>query len=388
MSIFADLLSPYSTEEFLRYNWTTKAITISGKGQKAFTHLFSWDKLNNLLNFHQIKYPDLRLAYDGKVLDEAENRDLKHWCQKGATLIIDQVHLRIPEIKKLASELSYDLGYKTQVNAYCSWSSTQGFSCHYDTHEVIVLQVEGTKQWSIYSDTLKYPLKDQKSAKLTPPEGEPLLSCILHPGDVLYVPRGHWHYAMAQADPSIHLTIGIHCQTGIHFLEWMVSQLRQQPEWRKSLPLQLEKTSIKSEVKQLIQNLNRYLETEEVSDEYTHYVESISNKIPRYDFPSQAGFNVFPDGTETRFRTPQLQRVQILEISVDSEYKILVSGQEVCLKGVPRTLVENLFSQEFFRGRDVITWLPDYDWELDIVPLLCRLVTEGVIFVDPETQNE
>jgi hypothetical protein len=29
-----------------------------------------------------------------------------------------------------------------------------------------------------------------------------------------------------------------------------------------------------------------------------------------------------------------------------------------------------------------VNWLPGYDWDIDIVPLLSRLVIEGIIFVD------
>ncbi|NEN92841.1 MAG: cupin, partial [Okeania sp. SIO3H1] len=198
MSCLKYLIQPLSQEEFLENNWTKKAIAISSKGQKDFSDLFSWKQLNFLLNFHQIEYPDIRLAFDGKVLEQKENDSLTQWCQKGATLILDKIHQRIPEVSIFASKLSYELGYSTQVNAYCSWSSKQGFSRHYDTHDVFILQVEGSKQWYVYTDTLKYPLPNQKSSSLEPPEEEAYLSCILHPGDVLYIPRGHWHYAVTK----------------------------------------------------------------------------------------------------------------------------------------------------------------------------------------------
>lgn len=30
----------------------------------------------------------------------------------------------------------------------------------------------------------------------------------------------------------------------------------------------------------------------------------------------------------------------------------------------------------------VLNWLPDFDWEMDIVPLLSHLVAEGIFFVE------
>ncbi len=383
MSYLTYLLQPYSQEEFLKNNWTKKAIAISNKGQKDLTALFSWKKLNSLLNFHQIKYPDLRLAFAGKVLDPKENHDLTKWCQKGATLIIDQVHQRIPEISTLASKLSYELGYSTQVNAYCSWSSKQGFSRHYDTHEVFILQVEGSKQWHIYTDTLKYPLPSQKSNSLVPPEEEAYLSCILEPGDVLYIPRGHWHYAIAKNEPSIHLTVGIHCKTGIDLLEWLISKLEHREEWRSSLPLRIKENAINSSIESLIQDLNQYINNSHLGEEYNSYLDGLGKAINKYDFPYQGGFNIFDNGVTTKFKIPHCQRLQISQLSDQSGFKIIVSGKEVSIKGVPESLVKKIFNQEIFTGKDVIDWLPDYDWDLDILPMLSRLVTEGIIFVEP-----
>lgn len=382
MGSLINILKPYSIEEFLKNNWTSKAVFISGEGYRKFENLFSWEKLTYLLNFHELKYPDLRLAIDEKVLDENENANLIKWCQEGATLIINGVHKLIPEITSFASEVKYELGYGVQVNAYSSWSGRQGFSSHYDTHEVFILQVDGTKQWHVFRDTIKYPLPEQKSASFPPPEGEPYLSCMLNPGDVLYIPRGHWHYAIALDRPSLHLTLGVHCKTGIDFLEWVVTQLREKEEWRRSLPLRTEAASINNPIDTLIQALNQYLGSRSISEEYNSYLDSLGKPIDRYSLPYQAGFNIFSDGAKTRFKSAKFQRVKILELADGSGFKIVTSGKEISLKGVPRSLIENLFTGEFFTGNDVIDWLPDFDWEIDIVPLLTRLVVEGIIFVD------
>ena len=66
----------------------------------------------------------------------------------------------------------------------------------------------------------------------------------------------------------------------------------------------------------------------------------------------------------------------------DDEYKILVSGKEVSIRGVPEYLVKKLFSRETFTGKDIINLLPEYDWEIDIMPMLSKLVSERVIFVE------
>jgi ribosomal protein L16 Arg81 hydroxylase len=377
-----NILKPYSVEEFLKNNWTSKAVFISSEGHKKFNNLFSWEKLTYLLNFHEFDYPDLRLALNGKVLDESENANLIKWCQEGATLIINKVHKLIPEITAFTSEVKYDLGYSAQVNAYCSWPGKQGFSSHYDTHEAFILQVDGSKQWHVFPDTIKYPLSDQKSASFPPPEGEPYLSCTLNPGDVLYIPRGHWHYALALENPSLHLTLGVHCKTGIDFIEWLVSELSKKEEWRKSLPLRTETAPINSHIDTLIQNLSQSIKANNIGDEYIRYLDGLDKPLSKYSLPQQVGFNIFTKGTETKFKNAKFQRIGVSELSDGSGYRIIISGKEVSLKGVPSSLIENLFTGEIFTGNDVISWLPDFDWEIDIVPLLTRLVVEGIIFVD------
>ncbi len=382
MSLLTQILKPYKVEEFLENYWTSQPIYISSQGERKFEHLFSWEQLNYLLNYHQFQYPELRLALDGKVLDKSENANLLKLCQEGATLIINGVHKLIPEIAQFTSSLRYDIGYSTQVNVYCSWPGRQGFSPHYDTHEVFILQIEGKKQWRVFTDTKKYPLPEQKSSSLVPPEGEPDLNCILSPGDVLYIPRGYWHYAIALDEPSLHLTLGVHCQTGIDFLEWLVTELRQQEEWRKSLPLRTEAAPVAASIEKLIADLNKYLTDHTLAEEYINYLDSLGKPAARYSLPYQVGFNLFSQGAATQFKSAKLQRVIIAELSDNSGYKIITSGKEILLRGVNRQLLENLFNGEVFTGNDVMQWLPDYDWELDIVPLLSRLVLEGVIFVD------
>lgn len=387
MQSLIEILNPYSIEEFLNKNWTNKAVYISSQEKNKFSHLFDWEKLTYLLNYHRFKYPDLRLALEGKVLDESANENMIKLCQEGATLILNGVHKLIPELARFTSKVKYDLGYGVQLNAYCSWPGKQGFSSHYDTHEVFILQIDGNKKWYVFPDTFKYPLESQKSSDFTPPETEPYLTCTLKPGDVLYIPRGHWHYAIAVDQPSLHLTLGVHCKTGIDVLDWLVNELRQKQEWRKSLPFPRERGHINDSVNALIVDLKQYLTNKNIGDDYLSYLDSLAKPIAKYSLPYQIGVNIFSYGIETKFTFPKFQQVRIVELSDDDECKILALGKEVSLKGVPISAIEKIFSGDIFSGNDVMNWLPGFDWELDIVPLLSRLVVEGMIFVDTNCED-
>ena len=394
METLKKILSPYGIEHFFQTYWTEKGIHIPNTESKNFNQLFSWEKLTHLLNHHEFQYPDLRLAVDGGVLGESEcHNPVKKCKEKGATLIIDRVSKLIPEVADLVSALRYDLGlgHRVQTNAYCSWPGTKGFPCHFDGHEVFILQVDGTKEWHIFPDTRKYPSPDDKSSFFSPPEEEPYLKCVQKPGDVLYIPRGHWHYAVALDQPSLHLTVGIHVKTGVDFLEWLVDELKQHEEWRKNMPPLItspESETLKGYVHSLLQNLSSYLANQERIDiDYTKHLASLETPIAGYSLPYQAGFYASSLEIGQTFKIPKFQRTYIFKTG-DSCYQIIVGGKEVNLQGVTNEFIENFFSQEFFTGYDVSKWLPGFDWEKEIVPLLSYLLTEGIIFLESDPSKQ
>jgi ribosomal protein L16 Arg81 hydroxylase len=375
-SALAELLAPFDAQEFLDQVWTQKSLLIPGDRSK-FEPLFSWQKLNELLNFHTFEFPAMRLALDEKVLDPTENQNFLKHCQAGATLIIDYVHKLIPEIAQFASALRYQIGHPVQMNLYCSMPGRQGFKCHYDTHDVFILQIDGTKAWTVFSDTLKFPLKDQKSVDLPPPDSEPALECILKPGDLLYIPRGHWHYAVATEQPSLHLTLGVLGKTGIDLLEWLVSELKQDEVWRRNLPL-LTDSDPAMAIHQLSETLVTYLQ-HDISGAFLSMINATERSLPQYRFPEQLGFNIFPQGIHTTFQQPDYQAIEIQEPE-EEVYIIRANRKEIRLKGIPRQVVDRLFNTSRFTGTEVASWLSEFDWE-EISPLLTRLVQEGVLIV-------
>ncbi len=129
--------------------------------------------------------------------------------ERGATIVLQALHVYHPPLARFCRELERDLGHPTQANAYYTPRSAQGFKLHHDTHDVFCIQVEGEKRWLVYAPVLELPLRRQKYAKELGEPGEPVLDVTLRPGDMLYLPRGWLHQAMTSASHSLHLTIGV-----------------------------------------------------------------------------------------------------------------------------------------------------------------------------------
>ncbi len=387
MKNLTSILHPYSVDRFLSENWTQCGVLIPSEQPDKFQHLFSWQHLNDLLNFHQ---PDLRFVLDGQVLPSCDPKDWVKRCKEGASLAIHHVDNRVPVLADLTWAIQQEVGHSAiHSNIYCSWPSHQAFKCHYDSHEVFIMQIDGQKEWFVFEDTVKYPYRDEKSEYHKPPEGSPYIHRVLKPGDLLYIPRGHWHYAIAREQPSLHITLGIRCFTGRDVLEWLVSEIQGKEAWRQNLPLVLDgdPRQLEEHVEGLFECLAATLreEKEKLAQRYAKAQTITSTRTPEISLPGQVGFGIFERGLETQFRQPKFQKVKV-ESHPENGFRILTANKTVNFKKLDPNLVENLvknlFSYETFTVKDVVKWLPEYNLENQIMPLLSDLTKVGMIQVD------
>ncbi|MCT7954437.1 JmjC domain-containing protein [Laspinema palackyanum] len=396
MDCLKALLDPYPLHQFFQENWTKQAVFIPGTESKKFSHLFGWPQFNYLLNYHRIKYPDLRFSRDGESLPATGVDQWLERVQEGATLIIDSVHERVPELKKLVANIRQELGYRSQINLYCSPWDEKGFNCHYDSHEVIILQIAGEKDWFIFPETIAFPLWKMRSSDQIPPDVPPYLQCTLKPGDLLYIPRGHWHYAIACSNPllddyspSLHLTLGIDCQTGLNWMNWLEKQLEENPQWRQSLPVipQGDMTTVKPHLEQLRDRLIELLQNPDTIAGYLDYLSYSDRPTLPFSFPYQLGSQIFDQGLETRFRPSALHPVKIVAIG-DNHTQVTIAAKQATIKGIPTHLVQQFFLPEGFTLLDLADWCPFLDVETEVIPLLTRLVTQGILFVEASSNLE
>lgn len=68
--------------------------------------------------------------------------------------------------------------------------------------------LSGSKTWRLHKEVDGFKLPSQPSGNLTQDAaGKPICEVTLQVGDVLYLPRGTVHQAVAQDEASVHLTI-------------------------------------------------------------------------------------------------------------------------------------------------------------------------------------
>lgn len=145
------------------------------------------------------------LRDDGRV----DLPSLFHAFDQGATLVVSQFHEMHRALMRFCRGLEQVFLHGVQANIYLTPPGAQGFRVHYDTHDVLVLQVEGEKRWRIFpGQPFPRPTRRTPWPGNLAPEGEPTV-VTLKPGDTLYVPRGVMHDAAAQDGLSLHITVGL-----------------------------------------------------------------------------------------------------------------------------------------------------------------------------------
>ena len=248
----AEILDPYAPEEFLASSWGVNFLHARGAAGR-FAHLMPWETLNEILRRQRLDFPRLRLVQDGKPLPVSEylrhvaagrrrgsiprlkTSELTKHLREGATLVLDAVDELHEPLEELATGLELFFREHVQINLYAGWQTSRGFDLHWDDHDVFILQVTGRKRWSVYGQTRPFPLVADVE-KAEKPTREPLWDGTLEDGDLLYIPRGWWHVAQPLAEPTLHLTVGIHNRTGLDILRWLTERMRASEAFRRDLP--------------------------------------------------------------------------------------------------------------------------------------------------------
>jgi ribosomal protein L16 Arg81 hydroxylase len=389
MTVFENLIHPLSLQTFLSANWAEEGVMIRAENPRRFCSLFSWTELNFLLNFHKLRYPDdIRFAAVNKKGLESvgKPRDWMESCREGRTLILNQVHKLVPSLSCFTTGIQQDLGHRAQINLYCSWPGEQGFDLHYDGHDVFILQIEGSKKWRVFGESFRFPL--EKHCRTTQfsdtPAGTPYLDVTLNTGDVLYIPRGHWHDAVACEEPSLHLTLGITCRTGLDWITWLAQDLEESVEWREALPLILagDTGHIRSRLERLADKLAEQTRRPQFMDRFL--ADQLTATTPRdaeCSLPAQAGFAVL-DLASTRLRRARFLPLRVESGKGENGLEIHLDDRKILLNGVSRSLVDNIFAHDSFSLREGVAWAPELDFELDLLPLFRSLIEQGLLVVD------
>ena len=209
-----------------------------------------------------LRTPFLRVARNGTTLgdatftapggvgatigDQVSDDKLVRLFADGATMVLQALHRVWPPVVTFCQRLAADLGHPVQANAYVTPPQNQGFSNHYDVHDVFVLQIAGEKRWIIHepgasravASSARGPTGARRSSGARPRNRSSTRCC--DPATLSICPAASCTRRRALGGVSTHLTLGVHSWTRYGLAEQLVQQalrtVADDPEVRASLP--------------------------------------------------------------------------------------------------------------------------------------------------------
>ena len=376
------LLEPFSRTRFRDEHYGRKHLLVRGRPDK-FAGLFTWDDLNRLLN--ATTFPNKQIftsSYKAKTVDSFAK--MLQDCRDGASMIVNRIHELDPKIGDMTRALEAETGEPMNVNMYLSQPTKAAFPRHFDRHDVFVMQLYGKKAWCVCESTLEKPIFEMAEDSTVAPK-EALLECELQPGDLLYIPRGQWHNALAQGGLSMHLTLGINARTGIHYLQWVTDQLRSDVRFRDGLPLSFtdEPANVREErLRKHLAKLGKVVASHFADPNTVPAFEKhrvlADRDFPRFKLPAQLLENPASELGIRRFSREPFQRFVIEENEDQELVELNVWGHLFQFPTAARPLIDFIVARTDFTFDDAMNHRGELT-EAGVWEVLDPLLREGIL---------
>ncbi|MFQ6018292.1 MAG: cupin domain-containing protein [Kiloniellaceae bacterium] len=368
---FADILHPVTPAAFFAEYHDKKPLHIPGAPDK-FASVMSWQSLNGLLNMTTIwSAASLQLVLDKAVIPAAQycrpgiDRNKIQVMQpdaarvtallrQGASLVANDVDALAPGLRAVSEALEAALGAKAQANLYCSWRQRQAFDSHFDTHDVYVLHVEGEKVWRVYQTRVDTPIahprfKSYGQAHHDRAKGKVLMDITMRPGDLLYLPRGQYHDALASSAGTLHASFGLTAVIGIDFVDLIRDMAIEDSLFRANVPAPATgEAPVATHVRRLAARLGELAASPEALDRFTSFQRGF-----RY---ARGGFRLPEAATVPEFR---VRGRGLKVVKSGSVWALVDKARSVPIPPGGNKLVAWVIDRERFSGDEIAAAFPD-----------------------------
>jgi ribosomal protein L16 Arg81 hydroxylase len=300
-----EILAPLGAETFLGEYLGRQPLHLQGAPDK-FRDVMNWDVLNRLLGASTIwSAQSLLLVLDkeqiqpGQFCQPAAGRDggtvlrpdpvrVKQHLARGATLVLNDIDQLTPPLSAVSRAMEESLGGKVQANLYLSSKRKQAFKAHYDYHDVFAMHVMGEKTWMVFQGREDAPIKHPSFEALTQDykdkaKGELWREVRLTPGDLLYLPRGQYHYALADDGACAHIAFGVTYPIGMDAVSYAFERMIGAGVGRANLPRG--RAALKERLAEIGRALAERLADEQAVDDMLRFAAGFRWPREGYDLP-------------------------------------------------------------------------------------------------------
>lgn len=269
---YSILFEKLSKDEFFTTYYEKAFLHLKREHPNVYDTIINQYDIDSLIQIYLAKSPSLKGkigTLDSIPFDSIFNKFFQFISTSGranpfdnkGSLVVDRIQNYSPKFSSFLSELKQELGTFLSANLYLTSPLLQTLEAHYDLHDVIVLQLYGSKKWTIApSDQLPSQHESHDLKHLLEEQGQ---SIELKQGDLLYLPRGFAHKAIAGSKGSCHIAIGVYVIKYFHLLESMLEEAKKKVFFRSSISHQAAHTMhdkdldlFETEFKQLLKEMD------------------------------------------------------------------------------------------------------------------------------------
>lgn len=365
---------------FLKRDWGRAPFLLESGGVTVFDDLASLDDLDHLVASTGLRASSLRMVKDGKTLPvgayttpagtksrtsdrPVDVASVYRRFEEGATIVLESLHRSWRPLTDFCRDLELSLGHRLQVNAYITPPGSQGFDVHRDSHDVFVLQVSGSKHWTVFDR-----VDDQRV----------LIDGPIERGDVLYIPTGFPHAASAGSSASAHLTVGMLTHDSIDVLRELVKIAEAEPIFQERLPVgaTADARALRETVLAHLDEFKAWLDkvdADELTERVARKVMSSAQPIIRGQLRQLELLEEIDENTEIKRRPGAICAL----FPRDTVLKVMLADRELEMPLAAAPAIREVAVRERFQVVELHRWLtPD-----SALVLVRRLVREGLFEV-------
>ena len=250
----------------------------------------NWNNKNfiMMLDKQPIKYNDyssLCNEISGNFL-RPDSEKVQNWVSRGASIILNDIDRVNSGLINISNQLQNLTNGRCQGNLYFSMQSHQAFGPHCDEHDVFAVHFEGEKVWNIYENIEKnpinHPLFKYNAEERTKKAGRMIDQITLKPGDLLYLPRGQYHDALASKNGSIHVAFGLTYFKPIDLMSIIWEKFILNDFMRKDIDKNPTKESLKEDLKVFSKELEKIIVSDQTNEILFDSIKKWPYKIKDY----------------------------------------------------------------------------------------------------------
>ena len=275
------------------------------------------------------EYSSLFLETAGKFLRPDVDK-VQNWISRGSSIVLNEIDSMNTGLMSVANELQSLTGGRCQGNLYFSMQSHQAFGPHCDEHDVFAIHFEGEKIWNIYENIELNPI-NHPNFKYSPEErikkaGKLIDQVTLRPGDLLYLPRGQYHDALASMSGAIHVAFGLTYLKPIDIISVLWDKLINSDYMRQDIDKKSTKQDLKNHLKTIALELEKVICTDENTEIFFNNIEKWPYKIKDYSLN-----NIISEGRKYKVS-------KLVKIEKNGEQAFLTNGNNKVL--IPKEYLE------------------------------------------------